>query len=788
MRVYCDGCVAIHPHPSSSLSEILARQDVIMVPKSSKTLLLVEDEIFIALAEQMLLQNEGYCVLLARSGEEAVEIVQQGNAPIDLILMDINLGSGKDGTQAASEILARHDIPVIFLSSHTEKEIVAKAEEITSYGYLVKDSNPTVLFASIKMAFKLHEAHQKIQERENSYRRLVESSPDILYQFSSKRGGVFYSAQVEEVLGYTREYLYAHPFLWNESIHPDDIPNISRSIQQFDAGEPFDIEYRIRDAHGAWRWLRDRSIGHYTIGDEIMIEGLASDLTSQKLVETDLLDNRRKYQLLAENVSDVIWILDLNVGSFSYISPSVERLRGFSVEEALTQDISVSLTPESLEDLQTKLPLRIQAFQSGQSNHYKDELRQPCKDGSIIWVETTTSFRLNETNGHLEVYGVSRDITDRKRSQAFFDLRLELLEYAAGHSLGDLMQTSLDKITAVTDSPIGFFHFVEPDQQTLALQAWSTRTTKEYCHAEGKGLHYNLNAAGIWADCVRLRRPIMHNDYARETGRKGLPEGHAELIRELVVPVFRGDKVVSILGVGNKAIPYITEDLEIVSHLADVVWEIVQRKKVEERVQSLLHEKETLLKEVHHRIKNNMNSIASLLQLQMMAQHEVTVKNALQDAESRVRSMMILYDQLYRTESFTAISVRDYFPPLLEQIISIFDHSHSITVHTDLEDVVLTPRIIYPLGIILNELTTNAMKYAFAGQNSGAIRVTARKAANRAILTFEDDGIGIPLEKKNANSGGFGLRLVQLLVKQIDGFIVIEQNPGSRFIIEFPYR
>lgn len=664
---------------------------------------------------------------------------------------------------------------------------MAKTEEITSYGYLVKNSSPTVLVASIKMAFKLHEAQQKIQERENSYRRLVEGSPYILYQVSSKRGGVFYSAQVEEILGYTRDYLYAHPYLWNDSIHPDDLPQISLSIQPFNEDKPFDIEYRIRDAQGKWRWLRDRSIGRYSNGDEVILEGLASDLTGQKLVETDLLDSKRRYQLLAENLSDVIWILDLDEGGFRYISPSVERLRGFSVEEALNQDISMSLTSESLQYLQSKLPLRIQAFQSGQSNHYKDELRQPCKDGSIIWVETTTSFRLNEINGHLEVYGVSRDITDRKRSQAVFELRLELLEYAMDHTLGDLMQTALDKITALTDSPIGFFHFVEPDQQTLALQAWSTRTLNEYCHAEGKGLHYDLNAAGIWADCVRLRKPIMHNDYVSESGRKGLPEGHAELIRDLVVPVFRGDKVVSILGVGNKAIPYIMNDIETVSHLADVIWEIVQRKKAEQRVQSLLQEKETLLKEVHHRIKNNMNSIASLLQIQMLAQNEVVVKNALQDAESRVRSMMILYDQLYRTENFAAISIREYFPPLLDQIISIFDHTHSIAVQTNLEDVILPPQILYPLGIILNELTTNAMKYAFVGQNSGTIKVKARKTVNRAIMSFEDDGIGISQDKRNSNSVGFGLRLVNLMVKQIDGSISIAQNTGTCFTIEFPH-
>ena len=210
-------------------------------------------------------------------------------------------------------------------------------------------------------------------------------------------------------------------------------------------------------------------------------------------------------------------------------------------------------------------------------------------------------FHINEANEHLEVYGVSRDITDRKRSQAVFELRLELLEFAGQHSLDELMTFALDKITALTDSPIGFIHFVEADQQTLSLQAWSTRTLQEYCRTEGNGRHYDLSKAGIWADCVRLRKPLIHNEYLLESGHKGLPTGHAELARELVAPVFRGEKIVSILGVGNKAIPYADKDVEIVSNMADMVWEIIQRKKSEQALTDI----EALLQLFSHNLNDD---------------------------------------------------------------------------------------------------------------------------------------------------------------------------------------
>ncbi len=127
-----------------------------------KTILLVEDEALIALGEKMMLQKYGYRVIIAGNGEQALEMVN-AHTEIDLVLMDIDLGAGMDGTRAATLILERHDLPVVFLSSHTEREVVAKTEGITSYGYIVKNSGETVLIASIKMAFRLFEVNERLK-------------------------------------------------------------------------------------------------------------------------------------------------------------------------------------------------------------------------------------------------------------------------------------------------------------------------------------------------------------------------------------------------------------------------------------------------------------------------------------------------------------------------------------------------------------------------------------------------------------------------------------------------
>ena len=183
-------------------------------------------------------------------------------------------------------------------------------------------------------------------------------------------------------------------------------------------------------------------------------------------------------------------------------------------------------------------------------------------------------------------------------SKSFIQIRLSLIEYAITHTLDEFLTQALDEVGALVNSPIGFYHFIEPDQKSLSLQQWSTRTLKEFCRTEGKGLHYNVDQAGVWVDCLLQKKAIIHNDYASLPHKKGMPAGHAPLLRELVVPVIRKDKIVAILGVGNKPIDYTQLDSEIVSYLADVTWEIVLQKRVEESLKQTTQDLNERVKEL----------------------------------------------------------------------------------------------------------------------------------------------------------------------------------------------
>ena len=186
-----------------------------------------------------------------------------------------------------------------------------------------------------------------------------------------------------------------------------------------------------------------------------------------------------------------------------------------------------------------------------------------------------------------EVIAITRDVSDTRRNEVVMQTRLRLLEFANDHPLGELLTKTLDEVGALVNSPVGFYHFVEANQQTISLQAWSTRTMVEFCTADGHSFHYPVTSAGVWADAVRQHQPVIHNDYASLPNRRGMPAGHATLLRELVVPILRQDRVVAILGLGNKPTDYTDTDMRLVCYLADVAWEIVQRKRVEAEQASL---------------------------------------------------------------------------------------------------------------------------------------------------------------------------------------------------------
>jgi two-component sensor histidine kinase len=218
---------------------------------------------------------------------------------------------------------------------------------------------------------------------------------------------------------------------------------------------------------------------------------------------------------------------------------------------------------------------------------------------------------------------------------------------------------------------------------------------------------------------------------------------------------------------------------------AEIAASAIKRKEAEARIESLLREKEALLHEVHHRVKNNMGTMVSILSLQSRACGEGPAREALLDAMGRLQSMGTLYDKLYRSEELREMSLRDYLPALVEEIVAQYPNAAQVELRTEIEDFPLGVKPLSTLGILVNELVSNAMKYAFPGGRRGAIRVSARAKERRVLVLVEDDGIGMPAGVGLESSTGFGLGLVAILAEQLGGSIALSRRRGASFRLEF---
>jgi signal transduction histidine kinase/ActR/RegA family two-component response regulator len=218
---------------------------------------------------------------------------------------------------------------------------------------------------------------------------------------------------------------------------------------------------------------------------------------------------------------------------------------------------------------------------------FETGVRESCE--VVVRPETASPFAVEfaatSTASSKECRVVATNITARKRSEALMGIRLRLQEFASSHSPKELLQKTLDEIEVITGSRVGFFHYVEADQQTPSLQVWSTRTVSAQGTTHEDPKRYGLDQDRLWSDCVRKRAPIVQN--GNPPNGKGQSDGYRPRIREVVVPIFRNDKIVAILGVGNKDAGYTTDDVSTISFLADMAWEIAERRRVEQEREAL---------------------------------------------------------------------------------------------------------------------------------------------------------------------------------------------------------
>jgi PAS domain S-box-containing protein len=306
-----------------------------------KTILLVEDDCYIASAQATILKQDGFNVVTALTGEEAIEIFHKGK-PIDLILMDIDLGVGMDGAEAGEIILRDHDIPLIFLSNHTEIEVVEKTDKISSYGYVVKNSGENVLFAAIKMAFKLNQAYKEIvnktislQDSETRYRRLFESAQDGIFILNADTGRIVdVNPYLMELIGYTYDELIGK-FLWEISPFKDIAENQDK-FQELKKLEYVHYEHLpLLNKNGITINVEFVS-NVYLVNGEKVVQCNVRDIGKRKLLEDKkAMELEAKETMLRELQHRVKNSLSIITGLISLEANRLNRTDDYSIKEIL---------------------------------------------------------------------------------------------------------------------------------------------------------------------------------------------------------------------------------------------------------------------------------------------------------------------------------------------------------------------------------------------------------------------------------------------------------------------
>jgi len=724
---------------------------------SNSRILIVEDEQIVASELQRSLQARGYDVSIAEDGEKALAQIA-ATAP-NLVLLDVVLPGPIDGIGLA-EKLQGLNIPVVYITGYSDNRLFHRARETEPYAYLSKPLQNGELDRVVQLALLKRSREQgreserqrqakELRESEERLRRMVEQVSDYCIFTLDLDGRVNnWNIGAERITGYSAKEVLGRSYALFFSAE-DESRNIPAAEleQARTQGSADDTRWLVRRsgeqywAEGALTSIRDENgtITGYT--------KVSRDTTGRRRIEDALRERDERLRVALQAARTGTWRWDLRT-DVDIIDESLRGLFGLTPNNEINKigDFYAIVHPEERAKV-------IASFERTRHEgvHLNTEFRVIWPDGSEHWLLDQGEV-IRDQEGHpVSLTGACVDIHDRKLAeQALRENEERFRLYSANIRDYALMQVDTEG----------------------RVVSWNFGAAQVFGYSEGEILGQPL-AVLFTTEDVAKGEPAKEREQAITTGRSIDERWH----------VRKGGSRFWASGVLSP----MRDEQGRLRGFAKVLRDETERRRANERLRASLDEKEVLLQEIHHRVKNNLQVINSLLRLQSEHIADRSSRELLVEAQSRVQAIAGIHELLYRSPDLARIDFGTYLNRLARNLFSFYGISEEqvqLVLHVNHTTLEVSQAI--PCGLIVNELLTNALKYAFPGGRRGTTTVSLDCVGRQCVLVVEDNGVGLPEGFDWEAAETLGLQLVKILAGQLDGTVQLNRSSGTRFEISFP--
>ncbi|HLO87521.1 MAG TPA: GAF domain-containing protein [Nostocaceae cyanobacterium] len=568
-------------------------------------------------------------------------------------------------------------------------------------------------------------------------------------------------------------------------------------------GAIHNYEIQLNRADGSHFWAI-ASLRYLKFHQESAILKVFYDITERKNSEAKLQEQNEFLQTIFESIPLMITIHDID-GKLQWVNPHLEQTLGWSLQDFQTRDIWAELYPHFQDREDAK-----KFFQDTQA--IWGDFRTHSRDGRVV---DTSWTNIKLPNG--QCVGIGKNITDRKQTEQA--LKAQIAREKLMGTVAQRIRQSLN-LQDILNATVQQVRDILKVDRVVVYQFAPDMSGKIVAESVGENWTVSLNVkiddtcfqSGGGQDYYQGRKRAIANIYTA-----GLSECHLNLLARfevkanLVVPIIlevgsqdSGSRLWGLLLAHQCSAPREWEEhqLDLLDHLTVQIaiaiqqssifqqaqTELEQRQKAEVELRSALAEKEVLLKEIHHRVKNNLQIVSSLLQLQAQTFQDPEIIKALRESQNRIESISLIHKNLYTSPNIGRLNVAEYINNLAASLLISYQIIPGrIGLETNIDTVSLDVDQAIACGLVINELISNALKHAFPDERSGKISITLRSDNQHIEMTVQDDGIGLPNDLDWRNTNSLGLSLVyDLVTEQLEGNITVEGHQGTKFNIDFP--